>query len=398
VSLPRPRKVLYTAIAVTLVLGLVEAAARVILRLRPPPTLEATRIEFGRVGTSWFDLLAPDVGEPSVGATLYLPDSTLFWRLRPEFEGDLTNVCYATHGAPITWRLSTDAAGRRITPPSHDDPDGAGAATVLCLGDSVTFGFRVSDDETWPARLGAALAARGWPNARCLNLAVPGYSSYQGRRVLDQALADTKPDIVLIAFGANDLEADARSDARKGAANARLPARLGRLVAGLGITRLLRGAPSAARTDPASAAASPRVSAVEYVENIRAMVRAARAARAEPILLDLVFLAETWRPSLEQVAREEKCRLLDGRVRLRDALDDLLAGRRFTDERAELDAFWTTELAQYRRVYYDASFYDALFADPIWSQLLRYLMIEPVHPNALGHQVLAEAIAEVITG
>lgn len=389
--LSRRRKIGYAAVAVPLALVLAEAGARLVLALRPPAPLVAARVAGGAVGTEWFDLLVPDVGDPAAGARLYLPDPDLFWTLRPGFRADLENVCYGTTDTPVTWRVTIDEHGRRRT--GGIDRGGAGPR-VVCVGDSVTFGFRVDDDEPFPARLAGALADRGRPGATVFNLGVPGYSSHQGRRLLESALPDLDPDIVLIAFGANDLEADVRSDAAKSARNATLAARAARLVSGLAIVRLVRGRPATERTTPEATPRSRRVAPEETVRNLRGMIRATRAAGATPVLLDLVFVGDLFGATIEQLGREEGCPTLDGRAVLRDALADLLSGRAHAEERAALDRFWSDRVREYRRVYYDAAYYDALFADPVWNGLLRYLLIEPVHPNRLGHRVLAEAIAD----
>ena len=61
-----------------------------------------------------------------------------------------------------------------------------------------------------------------------------------------------------------------------------------------------------------------------------------------------------------------------------------------------MDEFWDNDVANYRRAYYDDSVYDNLLKDPIWRDLMRYFLVEPVHPNALGHQVIAEEVGKVI--
>ncbi len=388
----RRRKLGYSLLAVPLALALAEGAARVALLLRPPAPLEAAAVAGGAVGTRWFELLVEDVGADA-GADLYLPDPDLLWTLRPDFDAELENVGYGTGGDPVTWRVTIDADGRRRTPGSTGD-----GPRIVCVGDSVTFGFRVGDEAPFAARLPAALAARGRAGATVVNLGVPGYSSFQGRRLLERTLEELRPDVVLIAFGANDLEADVRSDAEKAAANATLAGRAARLVSGLALTRLLRGRPSADRTAPDAAPTARRVAPEETLENLRAMVRAAREVGATPLLLDLVFVGDVYGEALRRLAGQEGCGTLDGRATLRAALDDLLAGRAWTAERTARDRFWAERVVEYRRVYYDAAFYDALFADPVWSGLLRYLLIEPVHPTALGHRVLAEAIADRLVG
>ncbi len=71
---------------------------------------------------------------------------------------------------------------------------------ILALGASSTFGWRVQDDECWPAQLQSILAGR----ARVINAAVPSYTSAQARAYLDELLEVVKPSAVLVDALWND--------------------------------------------------------------------------------------------------------------------------------------------------------------------------------------------------
>ena len=73
---------------------------------------------------------------------------------------------------------------------------------ILALGDSLTAGFGLPADESFPARLEAALTAKGIA-AHVINGGVSGDTTAGGVARLDWALAD-KPDIVVLELGAND--------------------------------------------------------------------------------------------------------------------------------------------------------------------------------------------------
>jgi hypothetical protein len=49
-----------------------------------------------------------------------------------------------------------------------------------------------------------------------------------------------------------------------------------------------------------------------------------------------------------------------------------------------------------RLVYFDEAFYRERLADPVERGLLRYLMVEPIHPNALGNRLIADEVARHI--
>jgi lysophospholipase L1-like esterase len=84
--------------------------------------------------------------------------------------------------------------------------EGGGQLKVLCLGDSITFGLGLPDDETFPVQLAGELeACRDAPTGQVVvvNGGVPGWSSVQGRRLLDRFRA-WDPDVVVFWFGIND--------------------------------------------------------------------------------------------------------------------------------------------------------------------------------------------------
>ena len=379
--------------AIVLVAGgllLIEGAARVWLALSARP-LAAIDVQSGAIETAWFDILEQDLKTGAEAPSLYLPDAELFWRLRPDTALEVENQVYRTRTRPVTWRIRINPEGQRGA--SHPRPEEQASPVIAALGDSCTFGFRVDEEETYPALLQASLREHGMPRAAVTNYGVPGYTSFQGRRLLSAILARDRPDFVVLAFGANDLELDVASDAAKAERISPVRLRLYSALTHLATARLFLPRQDGRRTDPDRPAQSTRVSPAEFRENLRAMIRAARGAGARVILLDLVLIGPVFREAIGEIAQQESVPWLDAREILRTGLDDLLAGRRFQQERAEIDRFWNQEVEQYRLVYYDEAFYRKLARDPVRSGLLRYLMVEPVHPNPLGNRLIAQAVA-----
>ncbi len=77
---------------------------------------------------------------------------------------------------------------------------------VLAFGDSLTAGFGLKPNESFPAQLQAALIKGGIP-ARVHNAGVSGDTSAAGRGRLAFVLAGlkAKPDLVILELGANDM-------------------------------------------------------------------------------------------------------------------------------------------------------------------------------------------------
>ncbi len=100
-----------------------------------------------------------------------------------------------------TFRVLTDSNGLRA--PLHAPEKPPGTFRVMTLGCSTTFGWGVEDDESWPARMEAALAAEGHP-AEVINAGQPGYTSFQGLWLWDRVLHKYSPDLVIFAYVVQD--------------------------------------------------------------------------------------------------------------------------------------------------------------------------------------------------
>jgi lysophospholipase L1-like esterase len=76
----------------------------------------------------------------------------------------------------------------------------AGRMRVLVLGDSMTYGLGVEDDETFSARL-----EHLDPRLEVLNAGVPGYSTAEELLLLQELGPRLQPDLVLLMFLPNDI-------------------------------------------------------------------------------------------------------------------------------------------------------------------------------------------------
>jgi acyl-CoA thioesterase I len=80
--------------------------------------------------------------------------------------------------------------------------DGREGSLVAFLGDSLTSGWRLGEDQAYPAIVARRLRKDGYP-LRVLNAGISGDSTGDGLRRLDRVLAH-KPVVVVVALGAND--------------------------------------------------------------------------------------------------------------------------------------------------------------------------------------------------
>ena len=82
---------------------------------------------------------------------------------------------------------------------------------IMTLGCSTTFGWGVSDEETYPSRLQHYLSQDA-PKTEVINAGQPGYTSFQGLWLWDQILKDYSPDVVVIGYIVQDSRKAAYSD------------------------------------------------------------------------------------------------------------------------------------------------------------------------------------------
>lgn len=82
------------------------------------------------------------------------------------------------------------------------EPAGAEERVIVALGDSLTAGLGVAADQAYPALLEDRLRQAGFPY-RVVNAGVSGDTSAGALRRLDWVLR-SKPEIVIVALGAND--------------------------------------------------------------------------------------------------------------------------------------------------------------------------------------------------
>lgn len=179
IPIPLRRKLLYSFVMTAFLAAAIECSFRIATRVSSnyPWRYHANlMVSIGFEGLN--DILEPD------------PDR--FWRLRRNVnkrcEGEIGN------SGPLSFNVSTDEYGFRRTANNSD-----AGHTILFLGDSCTFGVGVDDQETFVSLLQNRL-----PATRCVNGGVPGYSAFQGRRLLKAVSIQELPDVVVVSFLFND--------------------------------------------------------------------------------------------------------------------------------------------------------------------------------------------------
>jgi lysophospholipase L1-like esterase len=135
-------------------------------------------------------------------------DPLLLWRLKPNLDHAVWDFTVLSTNAQ---HLRSEHVGETI---GAKQP---GTIRIVCLGDSVTFGFRVpvvwpekptEYDPAWlpfPMLLEKELrAANPDRKIEVVTMAVPGYTSHQGLAWLQRDIDKLQPDLLIASFGWND--------------------------------------------------------------------------------------------------------------------------------------------------------------------------------------------------
>ncbi|HZE71483.1 MAG TPA: SGNH/GDSL hydrolase family protein [Pyrinomonadaceae bacterium] len=220
-------------------------------------------------------------------STIFEGDPLLLWRLRPNLDH-------------VVWDftvLSTNAQHYR-----SDYPIGSkapGTIRIVCLGDSVTFGYRVpvvwpdkptEYDRAWlpfPMLLEKQLqAANPGRHIEGIAMAVPGYTTHQGLAWLQRDIDSLQPDLLIVSFGWNDASfsdvAD-RDTIRTNWYYVGVRWLIDHSQAFAHASHWLRSGSSPAKNRPVRPVA--RVSDQEYVSNVRAIVNLARSRGSKVLVL-----------------------------------------------------------------------------------------------------------------
>ena len=290
-------------------------------------------------------------------------DPLLLWRLRPNLDHVIWDFTL----------LSTNAQGLRADYPVG--PKKPGVFRIICLGDSVTFGYRVPvvwpDKPTqfepgwlpYPMLLEKHLkSANPQRQIEVLTMAVPGYTSHQGLAWLRRDIDWLEPDLVVASFGWNDAslsDAPDRTTIRTNWYAVGIRWLIDHSQAFAHATHWLRShnqQPAAKSLTPVS-----RVSQDEYVSNFKSMVELCKLHHAPIIVMGAPYRDNATNP---------------GEAKLMMSYRTALQSSMQSQGVPYFAVFALTEDA--------ASMNQAFFG-------------ELIHPNHLGHRLIAADLIKVMT-
>lgn len=124
-------------------------------------------------------------------------DPDLIWKNRPRL-----------HERFIDTGISTDRNGFRSGAKEKRMDHGAVSArhTIVCMGASPTFGWGVDYGQTYTAVLEKSLRKEYGEDFLAVNAGMIGYSSFQGKKLLEKAVLPLKPELITVSYVINDID------------------------------------------------------------------------------------------------------------------------------------------------------------------------------------------------
>lgn len=87
----------------------------------------------------------------------------------------------------------------------YDRDKEEGVMRIACMGDSVTEGYRVELEDTFPKLLESNFAEDNMGHVEVMNIGILGFATEENLATLDDVL-DFNPDVIVYQFGLNDIK------------------------------------------------------------------------------------------------------------------------------------------------------------------------------------------------
>lgn len=138
-----------------------------------------------------------------------MPNAYYIYQMKPNLSQSNIAMGSVSEGS-----VSTNQDGFRVTGITVKKPQGT--LRVLCMGDSVTFGLGVNDDQTYPFYLQKRLSS-DYPGReiQVINTGCPGYTIIQGMEMLTRKGLCYEPDIIIAGFSHHEFQPAIKTDLQR---------------------------------------------------------------------------------------------------------------------------------------------------------------------------------------
>ncbi len=329
-------------------------------------------------------------------------DPVLFWRFKP-------NQVLDAHGI---YRQPVHINGHGFRGPEFTDDKPAGVYRIACIGDSTTFGWSVADDETFAAQLERMLNRHcGAGKVQVLNLGVTGYTSFQGRELMDLYVKKWRPDLVIFGFGPNDRLPALKSDAEHLNDRTWDVGPLTLFLSRFQLYKLIKAGVVYFENREQGLSLDPRtyiprlkrkVSMAEFKDNVAEVKKECDAIGAGLILINVDFPSlppDNVTTTIKEAADQSGASMpAEWKYWDAEAVHESLA-RELHVPQLDLRALFSADLAAIEAGRMEperAAAVKKTMPEVIAQEPWRWLMIDNGHPDDWGHEIIAQKLEELI--
>jgi len=303
-------------------------------------------------------------------AYAYKPDLRYGYLLKPNLKITVSNYSSAIFIDKLPpWKIESDSKGNRISAQGSVNPI-TESMTIHVLGDSSSFGWGVNFEDSYPQQLIKILKdSPDFSRATIKNHSIPGFTSFQGRLLLEDKVKIEKNDIVLVSFGFNDSYTSKSSDRFRFEALNTMPGKiiwsLNRLLILKGLRTLILNLPNLRITE----SKFTRVSLKEYHDNLGIIFKTILEKKGKPLFLNICNGPE-YSNIAEKTAKTLKIPFLN-------------IPEKFKQHLSQAHNIYPEKFVAYFEAYGELMEKETQLA---------YLFPDFCHPNAIGHRLIAEIL------
>ncbi|MEK9629175.1 MAG: SGNH/GDSL hydrolase family protein [Nitrospinota bacterium] len=305
-------------------------------------------------------------------AYAYQPDLRYDYLLKPGLNLSVSNYSSSVFIDKLpAWTIASDSQGNRI---SAENPDENGinkeGKTIHVLGDSSSFGWGVNFEESYPQQLASKLSQfRITSRVVIKNYSTPGFSSFQGRLLLEDKVEIKRGDIALVSFGFNDSYESMKPDREYFQNRNSLPGKISWYLNRLLMVRGLRAFFHSFRIPIVLETDNRRVSLSEYRENLGYIFSKVLKNGGKPLFVNICN-GEQYSEVAEKVSKNFKIPFFNFPEEFKPYLSKV------------------HDIYPEKFVAYYEAYGDLMEKKP----QLAFLFPDYCHPNAIGHRLIADVI------
>ncbi|OGL41823.1 MAG: hypothetical protein A2161_18625 [Candidatus Schekmanbacteria bacterium RBG_13_48_7] len=313
----------------------------------------------------------------------YRKDRFVEYRLQPDIDSYCVNDFNKLEVANnLRFHVVTNSKGYRTAEFSEKKP--FNTFRIISLGDSSTFGWGVDNDKTFSAKLQTLLNSEQRfqaLNFEVINMGIPGYTTEHGVRLLDKEVSNLDPDMLIVSYGVNDARISLNSISERLKKEACAIAWVREQLEKLYIFKLLRKLifqvydPFSKDINKQRPHTKPNVDSDSYQKNLKTFIDFMKKRNRFIILLG-ICAPESYRTPMKIVASQYDVPYADAFDLFDAKIEDIKSGKIFTEE-----------MALYKSVYGE---------NQLRNVRSRYVTSDGCHPHIIGHQIIADELANII--